>query len=394
MKRDELYRSGRNPGWWTYGGAPVLEPLEHSVLEIALDGRLIVDLSVLEPLEHSVLEEASDIRLRWVRSVLEPLEHSVLDVDLDGGPLVEMSALEPLGNSVPDVALAGGDCSLIRMTESDLLVHSGLSVTVHVDMDYSWMAPWDAGGTFRSSYRPGMAIWRNIWSYVVRFSRMPEFPATGYLGSFGGLARICVIDLHAGVLTAPVVMVVDFNQMDFPKLQFPPVGVEVLPSTSVTLTSAYSRGRGCLGNGHSQGDGFMTNLSFPRASCTPGEICAAELDFPLARFPPGESCAEGLDYISLPSQTGSSVCAWTVTGSLLFRSPHRRVWGSSCSALLFPRRFDEFEDIPVSGRRTSARWQDIHAHLLVTFDYCFFSSDIITSVLIVMTHGLPSVLPV
>ena len=39
-------------------GAPVLEPLEHSVLEIALDDGLIDDLSVLEPLEHSVLEIA------------------------------------------------------------------------------------------------------------------------------------------------------------------------------------------------------------------------------------------------------------------------------------------------------------------------------------------------
>ena len=29
-----------------------------------------------------------------------------------------------------------------------------------------------------------MAIWRNIWSCVVRFSRMPGFPATGYLGFF------------------------------------------------------------------------------------------------------------------------------------------------------------------------------------------------------------------
>ena len=73
------------------------------------------------------------------------------------------------------------------------------------------------------------------------------------------------------------------------------------------------------------------------------------------------------------------------------RISHRRVGGSSGSALLFvsdmpavswcvtvshcPRRFDEFEDIPVSGRRTSARWQDSHAHLLVTFDYCLFSSD-------------------
>ena len=166
-------------------------------------------------------------------------------------------------------------------------------------MSCLWMAPWDAGGTFRSSYRPGMAIWRNIWSYVVRFSRVPVFPATGYLGSFGGLARICVIDLYAGVSTAPVEMLADFNQMDFPKLQFPPVGMEVLPSISVILTSGDSRGHGCPGNDHSPGDGFMRNLGFPWASCTPGEMCAVALDFPRARFPPGESCAEGLDYIRL-----------------------------------------------------------------------------------------------
>ena len=36
-------------------GAPVLEPLEHSVLEIALDGGSMEGAPVLEPLEHSVL---------------------------------------------------------------------------------------------------------------------------------------------------------------------------------------------------------------------------------------------------------------------------------------------------------------------------------------------------
>ena len=34
----------------------VLEPLEHSVLDVALDGRPMEGISVLEPLEHSVLE--------------------------------------------------------------------------------------------------------------------------------------------------------------------------------------------------------------------------------------------------------------------------------------------------------------------------------------------------
>ena len=52
-----------------------------------------------------------------------------------------------------------------------------------------------------------------------------------------------------------------------------------------------------------------------------------------------------------------------------------------------PRRFDDCKNIPVSGRRTNVRQQDIHAHLLVTLNSCF-SSDIITSVLIDTTHGI------
>ena len=65
-------------------------------------------------------------------------------------------------------------------------------------------------------------------------------------------------------------------------------------STSVTLASEDSRGRGCEGHGYSPGDSSMTDLGFPRASCTPVELCAVELNFPRARFPPGETCAEKL----------------------------------------------------------------------------------------------------
>ena len=36
-----------SPGRLTYGGTPVLEPLEHSVLEMTLDGRPLVEMSVL-----------------------------------------------------------------------------------------------------------------------------------------------------------------------------------------------------------------------------------------------------------------------------------------------------------------------------------------------------------
>ena len=54
-------------------GMTILEPLEHSVLEMALDGKLIADMSVLEPLEHSVLEVARIGRPMAGMSVLEPL---------------------------------------------------------------------------------------------------------------------------------------------------------------------------------------------------------------------------------------------------------------------------------------------------------------------------------
>ena len=143
-------------------GAPVLEPLEHSVLEIPLDSIPMEGMSILEPLEHSVLERALDGELMKDWSVLEPIEHSVVMVAWTVRPMVGISVLEPIEHSVPEVTLVWGDCSLIEMTVSDPLEHSGLGVTVHVDMDSLWMAPWDAGGTLRSSYRPGMAIWRDV----------------------------------------------------------------------------------------------------------------------------------------------------------------------------------------------------------------------------------------
>ena len=40
----------------------VLEPLEHSVLDTALDGRPVAGFPVLEPLEHSVLKMTLDSR--------------------------------------------------------------------------------------------------------------------------------------------------------------------------------------------------------------------------------------------------------------------------------------------------------------------------------------------
>ena len=59
-------------------------------------------------------------------------------------------------------------------------------------MDSLWMAPWDAGGTFRIGSRPEVAIHTNILRCVVQLSRRPVFPAAGYFGFLGGLARTCV----------------------------------------------------------------------------------------------------------------------------------------------------------------------------------------------------------
>ena len=106
-----------------------LEPLEHSVLNVALDGRPMEGIPVLEPLEHSVLELALDSRLMEGMTVLEPLEHSVLKEARSDGPTVGMSVLEPLEHSVPDVTLDWGDHSLIKMAVSDPLEHSGLGET-------------------------------------------------------------------------------------------------------------------------------------------------------------------------------------------------------------------------------------------------------------------------
>ena len=84
----------------------------------------------------------------------------------------------------------------------------------------------------------------------------------------------------------------------------------------------------------------MTAMSFPQKSSTPGEMCAVELDFSRASFPPGE---EDWDYLRPVWLAGSSVCARTVTGSLLFRSPHRLVRSCLRSAVLSLRWIDDLD---------------------------------------------------
>ena len=74
---------------------------------------------------------------------------------------------------------------------------------------------------------------------------------------------------------------------------------------------------------------------FPGRAVTPVEMCAVDSNFPRASFPPGEFCGERQDYIRRASLIGSPVCTRTVTGSLLFGSPHRLVRGGGGGGLMY-----------------------------------------------------------
>ena len=146
---------GVTPDGGPMAGAPVLEPLEHSVLEKSPDGGFAEGVLVLEPLEHLVLERSPDGGFMEGAPVLEPSEHSVPEEALDDRHMVGFAARDPLQYSVFDV-----------------------------DMISLWMAPWDAGGTFRIGSRPKMAIRRDRSHCVVQY--------------FRGLAWTSVIDFTLG----------------------------------------------------------------------------------------------------------------------------------------------------------------------------------------------------
>ena len=132
----------------------VLEPLEHSVLDIALDGRPMAGFPVLGPivnsvleitldgghsemtideelLAHLVLDVALDGRSMEGIPVPEPLEHSVLGGGgggLDSGLMEGMSHLEPLEHSVQNAAR--GNCSRKEASVCELLEHSVRMITL------------------------------------------------------------------------------------------------------------------------------------------------------------------------------------------------------------------------------------------------------------------------
>ena len=90
-------------------------------------------------------------------------------------------------------------------------------------------------------------------------------------------------------------------------------------------------------------------------------------DFPPDGFSAGREC----DYIRLAPLARSSVCTRTVTGSLLFGSPHILVRSSLCSAVLSLRWIDDLE---ISKESTDIP-QNHHLETIVgrSTPYIFFS---------------------
>ena len=241
--------------------APVLEPLEHLVLNKPLDGGSLDGRSVVD----------------WfVRLIMEPLEHSVL---------ATTSVWEPLE-------------------------HSNCVVTDHVDIDSFWMAPWDAGGTLSDSCRPCVTSW---WT-VFRLSCRPAFVDEVCLRLFRSLGRICVLDVHVGQTDVPTGSQGDDPRRNLPPSLMSPGDGGVLLSLSVPLMGKSSRRSGITGKGHSLGMALMTAMCFPRKSSTPGEGCAIDLDmttvknFPRTDATRVERCTIGLDITTVTNfpRTGAT----------------------------------------------------------------------------------------
>ena len=95
----------------------VLEPLEHSVLEVSLEGgdSLIDEVAMPDPLEHSGVGRAAD----YVSEMFVPelLEHSVLEVPLEvgDGSVDSMTVLHPLEHLGVSVCAEPVSPYLLRM---------------------------------------------------------------------------------------------------------------------------------------------------------------------------------------------------------------------------------------------------------------------------------------
>ena len=196
---------------------------------------------------------------------------------------------------------------------------------------------------------------------------------------------MCVLDVHVGQTEVPTVSLGDDPQMNLPRSLMSPGDGRVLLSLWVSQMGNSSRRRGSAGNGHSPGMDSITVMCFPRTSSTPGEMCAVELEsmtamsFPRTSPTPGEMYTVELESrtvfpemilpraraaqlnwtfpwrashrVRVARKTGTiygrpgwldrQYARVTVTGSLLFGSPHRQ--SSLRSAVLSLRRIDDLD---------------------------------------------------
>ena len=139
-ERAEMNRTapGVTPDGGSVEGAPVLKPIEHSVLGKPLDGCLQERMPELEPLEHSVIEKSSHEKPIEEAPVLVPVEHSVLKKPLDGGSLEGRSVADWFVRLIMETL---EHAVLATASVWEPLEHSNCVVTDHVDIDSFWMAP-------------------------------------------------------------------------------------------------------------------------------------------------------------------------------------------------------------------------------------------------------------
>ena len=214
---------GVTPDGGAVEGAPVLEPIEHSVLGKPLDGSLQERMPVMEPLEHAILATAS---------VWEPLEHS---------------------NCV---------------------------VSDHVDFDSFWMAPWDAGGTLGDSCRPYVTFWRTVFRSVVRLSCRPAFVDEDCSWLSRSFGQICVLVVHVGqtyVLTIGHSPGMDMKiATEFPWLDATP-GEWYTIDLHMTMTTEFPLMDATPGHRCAIDLVMTTTTNVPRTDATPGERCTIGL---------------------------------------------------------------------------------------------------------------------
>ena len=162
----------------------------------------------------------------------------------------------------------------------------------------------------------------------------------------------------------------EMTATDFPRVDATPgercaIGLDSTTVTSVPRTSSNPGEIGAVVE-----LGCRTLLGFSQIDSVQSECGAVELDFRRASFPLGESGAEECEYIRPAPLAGSSVCVRTVTGSLLFGSPHRLAWSCLCWAILSLQWIDDLE---ISRERMDIP-QNHHLGTVVsriTPDFCF-----------------------